>query len=173
MAEIKHTELALRTLNLAIECCKLHRHEFVMPEHLLYALIDEDNFNEAFSLFHNIEKLRIRIDDFFRQVDSIPENIEYEPELSAQMGEVLQRAALQVASSSAHAIDIPHLVDGILNLEESWASYLLKDALRDREADFMSRLIDFCDLDQSIFEDKDNGVHDDFLNELGEENSYP
>lgn len=173
MAEIKHTELALRTLNRAIECCKLHRHEFVMPEHLLYALIDEGNFHEAFSLFHDIDKLRDRIDEFFQQVDSIPENVDYEPELSAQMGEVLQRAALQVASSSAQAIDIPHLTGAILDLEESWASYLLKDALHDKKADFMSRLIDLCDLEQSIFEDKNNAVHGDFLEDSGEEKSHP
>lgn len=164
MAEIKHTELALRTLNRAIECCKLHRHEFVMPEHLLYALIDEGNFHEAFNMFHDIDKLRYRIDDFFKQVESIPENIDYEPEFSTQMGEVLSRAAIQVASSSAEAIDIPHLVIGILDLEESWASYLLKDALHDKEADFMSRLIDFCDLDQSIFE----GPNEDTFGEQSE-----
>lgn len=163
MAEIKHTESTLRTINRAVEYCKLHRHEFVMPEHLLYALIDDDNFHNAFNIFYDIDKLRTRIDDLFRKIDCVPDDVDYEPDFSAQMNEVLQRASLQVASSSADAIDIPHLVSGLLELDESWASYLMNDALYDKQANFMSRLIEFCEFEQSLYEVSNNMQHDDIF----------
>ena len=44
MAEIKQTIRASRMLNKAYECCKGYRHEYIMPEHLLLALIEDYNF---------------------------------------------------------------------------------------------------------------------------------
>ena len=153
MAEIRQTERASRVLNNALECCKSYRHEFVMPEHLLSVLIEDDNFYAALNIFYSPQTLAERVDEFLRQVDPVPEGIEHEPEVSAQMGMVIESAVQDVALSSAEFIDTPHLVRGILKLEDSWAAYLLKDCLYGKETNFMSQLINFCD-----FEDK---LHDD------------
>ena len=153
MAEIRQTERASRVLNNALECCKSYRHEFVMPEHLLSVLIEDDNFYAALNIFYSPQTLAERVDEFLRQVDPVPEGIEYGPEVSAQMGMVIESAVQDVALSSAEFIDTPHLVRGILKLEDSWAAYLLKDCLYGKETNFMSQLINCCD-----FEDK---LHDD------------
>ena len=153
MAEIRQTERASRVLNNALECCKSYRHEFVMPEHLLSVLIEDDNFYAALNIFYSPQTLAERVDEFLRQVDPVPEGIEHEPEVSAQMGMVIESAVQDVALSSSEFIDTPHLVRGILKLEDSWAAYLLKDCLYGKETNFMSQLINFCD-----FEDK---LHDD------------
>ena len=150
MAEIKQTERASRVLNNALECCKSYRHEFIMPEHLLSVLIEDDNFNAALNIFYSPQVLAEKVEEFLRQVDSVPEGIEYEPEVSAQMSMVIESAVQDVALSSAESIDTPHLVRGILKLQESWAAYLLKDCLYDKEANFMSQLIDFCDFDDKL-----------------------
>ena len=161
MAEIKQTERASRILNYALECCKGYRHEFIMPEHLLSVLIEDDNFNAALNIFYSPQLLSERVEAFLSQVDSIPENIEYEPEISAQMGNVIEFAVQEVAMSSAESIDIPHLVGGILHLEESWAAFLLKDSLYHKEPNFMSQLINFYEFDdhlQSPKEKKDGSA---------------
>jgi ATP-dependent Clp protease ATP-binding subunit ClpA len=150
MAEIKQTERASRILNYALECCKGYRHEFIMPEHLLAVLIEDDNFNAALNIFYTPQVLSERVDAFLSQVDSIPESIEYEPEISAQMGQVIEFAVQEVAMSSAESIDIPHLVGGILHLEESWAAFLLKDSLYHKEPNFMSQLINFYEFDDHL-----------------------
>ena len=124
-----------------------------MPEHLLSVLIEDDNFYAALNIFCSPQTLAERVDEFLRQVDPVPEGIEYEPEVSAQMGMVIESAVQDVALSSAEFIDTPHLVRGILKLEDSWAAYLLKDCLYGKETNFMSQLINCCD-----FEDK---LHDD------------
>ena len=161
MAEIKQTERASRILNYALECCKGYRHEFIMPEHLLAVLIEDDNFNAALNIFYSPQVLSERVEAFLNQVDSIPESIEYEPEISAQMGQVIEFAVQEVAMSSAESIDIPHLVGGILHLEESWAAFLLKDSLYHKEPNFMSQLINFYEFDdhlQSPKEKKDGSA---------------
>ena len=161
MAEIKQTERASRILNYALECCKGYRHEFIMPEHLLAVLIEDDDFNAALNIFYSPQVLSERVEAFLNQVDSIPESIEYEPEISAQMGQVIEFAVQEVAMSSAESIDIPHLVGGILHLEESWAAFLLKDSLYHKEPNFMSQLINFYEFDdhlQSPKEKKDGSA---------------
>ena len=156
MAEIKKTERASRILNNALECCQSYRHEFIMPEHLLSVLIEDDIFNAALNLFYSPQILAERVEEFLKQIDSVPEDIEYEPEVSAQMGKVIESAVQDVALSSAESIDMPHLVGGILKLKESWAAYLLKDCLYNKEPNFMSQLINFCDFDDK-FQDETEG----------------
>lgn len=126
-----------------------------MPLHLLSALIEDDNFKAALNIFFSPQVLAERVEEFLVLVDAVPEGIEYEPMVSVQMGEVIESAIQVVASSGVESIDIPHLVAGILKLEESWAAYLLKDCLNDKESDFMSQLIDFCDFDDKFQDEQD------------------
>ena len=156
MAEIKKTERASRILNNALECCQSYRHEFIMPEHLLSVLIEDDIFNAALNIFYSPQILAERVEEFLKQIDSVPADLEYEPEVSAQMGKVIESAVQDVALSSAESIDMPHLVGGILKLKESWAAYLLKDCLYNKEPNFMSQLINFCDFDDK-FQDETEG----------------
>ena len=139
-------------LNKAYEWCKEYRHEFIMPEHLLLALLEEFNFNAAVNIFYSPYQLEDRIKKYLESVESLPEGTEYVPETSAQMGRVIELAVEQVNSSSAKALDIPHLARGILALEDSWAAYLLKDSLYGKEANFMSQLINFYDFDDELEE---------------------
>jgi len=152
MSEIKHTKRASMLLNKAFECCESYRHEFIMPEHLLLQMIDDFNFHAALNIFYSPEKLADRVMGFLENVAIIPEGTAYEPEVSQQMSMVIEMAVQQVVSSSAEALDIPHLTQGILSLEDSWAAYLLKDALYGKEANFMSQLINFYDFDDELEE---------------------
>ena len=152
MAEIKQTLRASSVLNKAYECCKGYGHEFIMPEHLLLMLLEDFNFNAALNIFYSPFQLEDRVREYLESVELLPEDTEYVPEPSVQMGRVIELAVEQVASSSAKALDIPHLARGILALEDSWAAYLLKDCLHGKEANFMSQLINFCDFDDEMEE---------------------
>ena len=104
------------------------------------------------NIFYSPYQLEERIKEYLETVDSLPEGTEYVPEASAQMSKVIELAVQQVTSSSAEALDIPHLTKGILALEDSWAAYLLKDSLYGKEANFMSQLINFYDFDDNLQE---------------------
>ena len=145
MAELKQTERAKRLMNEALECCISYRHEFIMPEHLLLVLLSDDIFYLILNNFTDPTELSEQIEKQLDDLETIPEDMEYMPEVSAQMSDVVGHALEIVVSSSAEAMDMPHLVKSILLLEDSWASYLLKNALGDREAVFMSQLISLPD----------------------------
>ena len=150
MAELKQTERAANVLHIAMDYCKEYRHEFILPEHLLLAMSHDDDFVNILNNFYLPDVLSEQLTEKLDEVESVPEGIDFEPEPSAQMGQVIEFACQQVFSSSAQALDIPHLLMGILHLKESWASYLLKDALGGKESNFMSELISAYELDDRL-----------------------
>lgn len=155
MAEIRQSERAARILHIAWEYCKNDRNEFVTPEHLLLALMRDEVFVQTLSDYCRPDKMA---DSLFREmikVETVPADRDYKPEASAQLGEVIDYACQQVVNSSAKSLDIPHLVMGILHLEESWACYVLKNGLADQESHFMSQLISGYDLDDLLETDTD------------------
>ena len=153
MAEIKQTDRAAKVLRNTMKCCKTYRHEFVMPEHLLLTLIDDYNFNRVMAAFYSPEVLAERLEEKLEDIETVPEDRDYDPEASIQMGKVIEIACQQVFYSSAEAMDMPHLVMGLLHLEDSWACYLLKDALGNEESDFMSQLVSLCEYDDHLEEE--------------------
>lgn len=153
MAEIEQTERAGRVIKSALGYCKTLRNEFVMPEHLLLALVEDSNFNSALAAYCSPLSFANKIEDFLDDIEVVPQDIEYHPELSIQTGQVIDNAIKHVENSGAESIDITHLVKGLLELKDSWASYFLKDSIGDNEQDFMKELIDYCEYDDMIFDE--------------------
>ena len=153
MAEIRQTERTEKVLRETMLCCKTYRHEFIMPEHLLLVLVDEFNFNKALSIFYPIEIFSERLEEKLEDIETVPDGTDYDPEASLQLGQVIEFACQQVMNSSAKALDLPHLVMGLLQLEESWACYLLKDALGDKESNFMSEFVSCCEFQDHLEEE--------------------
>ena len=154
MAEIEQTERVGRVIKSALGYCKTLRNEFVMPEHLLLALVEDSNFNSALAAYCSPLTFANKIEDFLDDIEVVPQDIEYHPELSIQTGQVIDNAIKHVENSGAESIDIPHLVKGLLELkDDSWASYFLKDSIGDNEQYFMKELIDYCEYDDMIFDE--------------------
>ena len=151
MTEINQTDRTAYLLNRTVELCKEYRHEFVMPEHLLFALTDDSNFRSAFNMFYDQFALIDKTRNFLNNVETLPQADDYEPEMSAQMSMVLENAVNSTVSSEKESIDTPHLVRGILQLHESWAAYILKDCLQNKEANFLAQLISICEMDDDLF----------------------
>ena len=153
MAEIKQTERAARILHIAWEYCQKDRNEFVTPEHLLLAMMRDEVFVHTLSDFCRPDKLADSLFQQMIEMEKLPKEQDYEPEASAQLAQVIDFACQQVVSSSAVSLDIPHLTMGILHLKESWACYLLKEALADQESNFLSQLISGYDFNDHLQEE--------------------
>lgn len=147
MTNIPQTERSIKVLNRALEYCKGFRHEFITPEHVLMALAEEANFAYTLLNYYSPNKIKLEAMWYLKAQDRMPEEIAeknvYLP--SSQMQEVLQNALAQISNSSAEAIDITHLVQGILELTDSQACFILKSGLDGRETEFMSDLISNCE----------------------------
>ena len=101
-----------------------YRHEFITPEHLLSALLEQVPFQKALAeCFCTPEELSQSISEYLsKEVERVPQEIEYELEISGQLSELLQYAYMTISHSSAEEMDVPHLVQGMLQLEDSWAA---------------------------------------------------
>ena len=158
MTELKQTERARRILNEAFECSVGYRHEFVTPEHLLLVLLSDNVFYLVLSDFINPLELSEKVEKQLEEMDTMPDDVEYVPDISEQMSELIGRAFEMVLSSNAEAMDMPHLVRSMLFLEESWASYLLNEALGDNEPMFMSKLISVPDFESGSPDESKEGA---------------
>ena len=153
MAEIHQTQRTVKVLNDTMKCCKEYRHEFIMPEHLLWVLTDEFTFNRVLNIFYSSDTFIERLEERLEAIETVPDDRDYDPEASVQLSQVIDIACQQVMNSSAKALDVPHLVMGILQLKESWACYLLKDALYGKESNFLSELVSCYEFDDHLEEE--------------------
>ncbi|MBP3843149.1 MAG: ATP-dependent Clp protease ATP-binding subunit ClpA [Prevotella sp.] len=165
MPKIQYTERAETLLQQTVENCKSYRHEFVTPEHMLECILKHTDLPALIELFASPTQLKKKVKEHLRTFDKLPENHEYQPELSAQMAQLIERACQKVFYSSAEQVDIPHLIHAMLELEDSWAAYLLKEAIGDNEEIFMSDIILWY---ENELQDEGDDVLDESVEEEGE-----
>ena len=150
MPNITQTERVNRLLAQTLTYCKAYRHQFIMPEHLLLALANDENFCQAMDVWADSDALRLRVKEFLDRQEVVPEDVEYNPETSEQMSKLIDFALMEVTMSSAKAIDVAHLVAAMLKLKESWAAYLLKECAGGDEGEFLSLLVSEAEEDDYL-----------------------
>ena len=147
------------------EAAQKYRHEFTTPEHFLYALLKQYEFNMTLIDCNvDINIVHRSLKDYFEKMEHVPEEVgNYTIGTSQQLSEALTTAVRIVQNSSAHFIYVPHIVKGILDLKESYAAYLLKDLLGDWKQDFLSELVARYedDHDQADIDDEEQGLSDE------------
>ncbi|MBS6240664.1 MAG: AAA family ATPase [Bacteroides sp.] len=120
-----------------------YRHEFITPEHLLSAFLEQSPFASALNIcFYDTQELAFSLENYFtEELESVPADMDYELEVSTQLNELIQHAYLMIDYSSAEALNVPHLVQSMLQLKDSWACHILKETLEEDLPEFISQLI--------------------------------
>lgn len=122
--------------------CKAYRHEFIMPEHLLLALLEQVDFEVTLSGNGcDTEELRGHLETYLDETEKVPEDVKYTPEISAQLQELISRAYRAAEGSGTEWLKIAHITRNLLTLKESYAAFLLNEGLGTFTEDFMSELI--------------------------------
>ncbi len=124
MKRAENTEEAYQT---AINHAAGLRKEFLTPEMLLWGIVQQEECqNLLISYQCDPDKMLEELEEEISLVDSVPEDIEdYQLLASQQMTTVMNWSDSMAASSGRDAIEVPHLLHAILNLEQSAARYLL------------------------------------------------
>lgn len=136
----------------AIDLAKNRRHQFVMPEHFLYVMLDVPEVRDTLTICSvQPHVIPDALEQFFSQQETIPEGTDYRPGMSQQSAQMLHIAFVDSYSAGKGQRDIPHYVGAILKLEESWAAYILKKAIGEDTAGFLACLIDQYRTDDEIF----------------------
>ncbi len=142
MPQINNSPDVNKVFTETVRLCQQYRHEFITPEHMLRVLLDQEQFAAALKdAMFDQRPLKKKLDDLLKEMERVPEDVKYAPTPSVQMDEVLETAYNQVRFSSAEVMDVPHLVQGILKLEDSQACYLLKQMIGTDQAAFMSTIV--------------------------------
>jgi len=119
-----------QALNQAFIFARENRHEFMTVEHLLLALLDNKEANEAlFACGANIEQIKQELDSFVQDTTPLlseddSEEKETQPTLGFQR--VLQRAVFHVQSSGKEEVTGANVLVAIFSEQESQAVYILK-----------------------------------------------
>lgn len=173
MSEIKMTERMFALHHNILKYCQSYRHEFVMPEHLLCALLDDSLFCEALNRFGDTENVKKKLKLQLDEIESVPKHIEdYDPDVSELMMELLETAFMHVTGSSAEKLDVTHMIVSLLEIEESWAGFILNKEIDGYTAEFISTVVSLYELDLYEKEKKDIEKALDSLaksREIGEE----
>jgi len=103
---------------------KNKKHEYLTPEHILYASL---NFEEGRKIIEgsggDIRSLKKNIEDYFSS--KVEESDVEEPRQSAGFQNVMERAIWHTASAQKNTLDLGDVLVSILDEEESFAAYFL------------------------------------------------
>ena len=142
MPQINNSPNVSKVFTETVRLCQQYRHEFITPEHMLRVLLDQEQFAAALKdAMFDQRPLKKKLDNLIKEMERVPDDVEYAPTPSVQMDEVLETAYNQVRFSSAEMMDVPHLVQGVLELEDSQACYLLKQMIGSDQAVFMGAVV--------------------------------
>lgn len=134
----------------AIEDCDFWRHEFVTPEHVLYAFASQDQFASACEwLPHDASWLITQLEKEFLSMEVVPETQKFVIEGSQQFSEMMSLAIKQAQYSDQNTLDVPHVVAAMLMLNDSQAAYLLDQFTGDEKGEFMQSLVSAYAVDET------------------------
>src|SRR3990167_10303305 len=117
------------TLSLALAEAKRRRHEFVCIEHLLFALLQDNDAGAA--IVHcggDIARLKKSLEEFFdTHMARLPAGMERGPQQTLGFHRVLQRTVLHAQSAEKKEIHGGDLLAAIFREPDSYAAYLLEE----------------------------------------------
>ena len=111
--------------NAAYNEAKLRNHEYLTPEHILYASISFDRVRSILeSCEADIDQLRRGIEAYFEQ--KIPQIKNTEPVQTAGFQGVIERAVLQSQSAGKDEVEVSDLLVSIYDEERTYSGYYLR-----------------------------------------------
>ncbi|WP_010261580.1 ATP-dependent Clp protease ATP-binding subunit ClpA [Treponema primitia] len=112
-------------INAAYNEAKVRNHEYLTPEHVLYAALA---FNEVQGILvscgANLDQLKLGMEDYFEQ--QVPTQDNTEPTQTVGFQSVLERAVLQSQSSQKQILDIADILVSLYDEERNYCAYYLR-----------------------------------------------
>ena len=135
---MKQTAAINDALIVAQQIINLHRHEVILPEHILLAFFSNGSFRDAVDKCADADALETALTEVLMDIESMPEEMELNPEYSVQFKEMCNHAGQAAIGSGAEAIGMHHILYGIFQLEDSQARHILETHLEVSIPDFLN-----------------------------------
>ena len=141
MGKLTNSRNMQKALGVAMNTCDIWHHEFLTPEHVLYAIAQQPPFAEAMaSIARQAEVLSEQMENFFPEMEEVPQGIPYNIEGSEQFGQMMSLAVKQAQYAEVDVLDVPHIVSAMLMLDDSEAHYRLAMMIGGAMGEFMAAL---------------------------------
>ena len=117
------------TLQAAFSDAERRRHEFVMIEHVLFAMTDNAKGARMLrALGVDLPRLRRALDAFFAEsVEPLPRRKERKPQPTPTLERVIQRASFQLQAAGKDSVDLGNVLASFFHEPASHAVYLLEE----------------------------------------------
>ncbi|GAB1456762.1 hypothetical protein MASR2M48_20700 [Spirochaetota bacterium] len=113
--------------NAAYNEAKLRGHEYLTPEHILYASLSFERVRSILEACEaDIEHIKVGMEAYFEQ--KIPAVKDQEPIQTAGFQSVIERAVLQSQGSGKLEVGIPEILVSLFDEERNYSAYYLRKA---------------------------------------------
>jgi len=114
-------------INAAYNEAKIRNHEYLTPEHILYAALAFDEVQGVLAACGaNLDQLKLGMESFFEQ--KIPMVSNSEPTQTVGFNNVLERAVIQSRSSQKNSLDVADILVSLFDEERNYCAYYLRKA---------------------------------------------
>jgi ATP-dependent Clp protease ATP-binding subunit ClpA len=114
-------------INAAYNEAKGRSHEYLTPEHVLYAALGFEEVQGVLSACGaNLDQIRSEMENYFEQ--KVPVIDDTEPTQTVGFQSVIERAVLQSQSSQKDMLDVADILVSLFDEERTYCSYYLKKA---------------------------------------------
>ena len=117
-----------QTLQRAVEDVRTRRHEYLLLEHLLLAMLDDPGVTNI--IRHcggDVGKLRVDLEEYLTdQVEVLPDDADTGPEQTLSFQRVLQRALMHAQGAERDVVTSGNLLVAMFRERDSFAVYLLE-----------------------------------------------
>ncbi|MDR2185823.1 MAG: ATP-dependent Clp protease ATP-binding subunit ClpA [Treponema sp.] len=112
-------------INAAYNEAKIRKHEYVTPEHLLYAALAFDEVQEILSACGgNLKQLRHWMENYIEQ--KVPVQNNTDPAQTVGFRGVMERAVIQSQSSQKDTLDVADILVSLFDEEQNYCAYSLR-----------------------------------------------
>ena len=157
----------------ALKQARFFDHEFIMPEHLLLALLRQFPFCQALQE-EDVDCMKMHEDlvNWLAKQERVPSSIKYLPEPSSLFKTMFGTACALAVTADRKLVHVTHFVQAMLGLQNSEAAFLLGKAIGDRQGEFLASVDSFYPLegdasDTGIMSDEMDDEYDDYYDEEG------
>ena len=141
---IHDTDKIAMAVSLASSLALSRRNEFLTPEHMLAALLKDDDVRAAVSQCCDVEHLESQAKKYIDSLEEMPDG-NYELNASSQLQELIAIAENAARGSGSTVMKVHHLMYAFFQLEDSYARFALEDAIETSVPALLNSLVQIED----------------------------
>ena len=141
---IHDTDKIAMAISLASSLALSRRNEFLTPEHMLAALLKDDDVRAAVSQCCDTDHLEAQIKNYMDSLEEMPDG-NYELNASSQLQELIAIAENAARGSGSAVMKVHHLMYAFFQLEDSYARFALEDAIETSVPALLNSLVQIED----------------------------